>query len=399
MAALSDTRPGWVIANAVLADVADDGTLRVEDGWLEVRGGRLVRRGTGRPPTGPPRIDAGGALVTPALVECHSHLLFAGNRIGDWLRRLGVDDADPRLGTGGIAATARATADATDAELIETALARARLVASSGVGTLEVKTGYGLDPASELRLVRLGLTLARRAARELGLDVIVTFLGLHAPPAGSGPERRTWIAAMTRALEALPGEVRHADAFVDPTAFAAREARGFLEAARRRGLALHLHVDQFGDAGGAQLAADLGALSADHLDATSPEGIQALAARKVVGVIAPIATVLAGRDPRPDVARLRAAGVALAVSADANPGTAPSADLRLAALLAIVELGLSPAEAYAGITVNAARALGRRDRGQLTPGQRADLLVWPASHPFELVLSHLPLSPWRPAFG
>lgn len=395
MAELAHDRRDWVLTNAVLADVDRHGRLRVEDGWLHVRGDHIVARGTGRTPSRPQRVDARGALVTPALVECHSHLLFAGNRVGDWMRRVGLEPADPRLGTGGITATAQATRALGDAELVTTTLARLASLARTGVGTLELKTGYGLDAPAELRLARLALDVAERARREFGLEVLVTFLGLHAVPT-EPTARRDVIDEMTQTLDALPRGVRFADAFVDPVGVSAEEARPFLQAARARSLGLRLHVDQFGDAGGAGLAASLGALSADHLDASSAAAIAALAAAGTVGVLTPIATVLTGAGVRPPVAALRDAGVRLAVSADANPGTSPSADLRLATLLAVNELGLRPDEAFAGVTTHAARALGLVDRGTLDVDARADVVAWPASHPFEIVLSHLPLEPWRP---
>lgn len=396
MARLGEGPIDWLLTNAVLADVDGDGSLRIEEGWLHVRGEHISARGTGRPPADLPHVDAGGAVVTPAFVECHSHLLFAGNRLGDWMRRQGLEPDDPRLGTGGIAATAAATSALDDAQLVATTLARLALLARSGVGTVEIKTGYGLTAPAELRLARLALEVAERAHHDVGLDVVVTFLGLHALPTAPAYERRQIVDDMIGALDELPVGIRLVDAFVDPAGVSAEEARPFLEAARARGFGLRLHVDQFADANGAALAGSLGALSADHLDATGPEGIAALAAAGTVGVLTPIATVLSGNRLRPPVGALRDAGVGLAVSADANPGTSPSADLRLAALLAVTELGLRPAEAFAGITLHAARALGLADRGTLEAGARADLVAWPVSHPFELVLSHLPLEPWRP---
>ncbi len=392
MARLAPERDAVVFTNATLADVTAARRLRIESGWVAVRGSRIHARGTGAPPRGLPQLDLEGRLVTAGLIECHTHLLFAGNRVGDVLARMGEAAADGRLGAGGIRATAAATAAASDEDLLELLHRRLAAFAAQGVTTVEVKSGYGLTSAAEARLLELAVTGAHRARRELGVDVRVTYLGLHALPRAPHA-RHEAIEDACALLDRLPAEVRLVDAFVDPHAATVAEGRRFLEAARARGLGVRLHADQFGDAGGALLAAELGALGADHLDHASPEGVRALARAQTVAVVTPFASIHGGTQSRPPVEQFRRAGVRIACSSDANPGTAPSVAVRTAALLALALWQLHPLELFAGLTREAGRALGLTDRGAIEPAMRADLVAWDASHPYELVATDLPLAP------
>lgn len=318
--------------------------------------------------------DAGGRLVVPGLVDCHTHLAFAGWRADEFARRArGESYLDIARSGGGIASTVRRTRAASEAALVERAAAVLGGMASLGVTTVECKSGYGLDRDTELRLLRVYRTLAARGPVRL----VPTYLGAHVVPAEFGERREEYVALVIDMVAevAREGLARCCDVFVEASAFSVDEARRILAAAVRQGLAPKLHADQLTAGGGAELAAELGAWSADHLEHASDAGIAAMAAAGVVAVSLPIATLYLRQPPMP-ARRFLDAGVRVAVATDFNPGSAPSWHLPLAMTLACTLQGMTPAEALAGATIVAAGAVGLEDRvGSLEPGKAADFAI------------------------
>jgi imidazolonepropionase len=322
-------------------------------------------------------------LVTPALVDAHTHAAWAGSRHAEYaLRMAGASYVDIASAGGGIVATHRAVADASEDDLSSTLEARLRRMAALGVATVEVKSGYGLIPALELKLLR---AIARAGARSNLPRVIPTLLALHALPPGETDRGRYAAAACALVREVgARGLARFVDAYVDEHAFGVDDTRKVGQAARDAGLGVRLHVGQFSDVGGAELAAELGAKSADHLEHVSEAGARALAQGGVSAGLLPVAAFTLAQRP-PDVALLRRAGVALVVASDANPGTAPTESLPLAMALAVRAYGLTPDEALLGATSHAARSLGLDDAGALRVGARADITLWDLPHEVALV--------------
>ncbi|HKE74954.1 MAG TPA: imidazolonepropionase [Acidimicrobiales bacterium] len=330
--------------------------------------------------------SVGGRVVTPGLVDCHTHLLFGGDRAGEWEQRLaGAGYEAIAASGGGIGATVRATRAASDDELLAGAATRAAALAAGGVTTVEVKSGYGLDLDTELRMLRL----ARRLPERVPVDVVTTFLGAHTVPpefAGDADGYVGFVCEEVLPKVAAAGLADAVDGFCERIAFDATQIDRVLTAAGRLGLPVKLHADQLSDGGGAALAARHRALSADHLEHASPEGIAALAGSGTVAVLLPGAAYVLRDDAVPPVDALRRAGVPMAVASDCNPGTSPLVSLPLALHLACTRFGLTVAEAIAGATVHAARALGLAgEAGALAPGARADLVVWDADHPAQLI--------------
>jgi imidazolonepropionase len=330
--------------------------------------------------------SVGGRVLTPGLVDCHTHLLFGGDRSGEWEQRLaGAGYEAIAAAGGGIAATMRATRAASDDELLDGAATRAAALAAGGVTTVEVKSGYGLDLDTELRMLRL----ARRLPERVPVDVVTTFLGAHAVPpefAGDADGYVGYVCDEVLPAVAAEGLADAVDGFCERMAFTAGQIDRVLAAAARLGLPVKLHADQLSDAGGAALAARHGALSADHLEHASPDGIAALAASGTVAVLLPGAAYVLRDDAAPPVEALRRAGVPMAVATDCNPGTSPLVSLPLAMHLACTRFGLTVAEAIAGATTHAARALGLAGEvGTIAAGARADLVVWDADRPAQLV--------------
>ena len=327
---------------------------------------------------GEPSLSARGGLVVPGLVDAHTHLAFGGWRADEFARRAaGESYAEIAASGGGIASTVAATRAASRRELAERASGFLKAMLSCGVTTVEAKSGYGLSAEEELKLLRVYRHL-RRATR---VRVVPTFLGAHAVPPERADDRDGLVEEIVRDwIPEVAGEglARFCDVFVEEGAFRPAEARRVLEAGRRHGLAPKLHVDQLSDGGGAALAAELGAVSADHLEHVSYEGIEALAAADTVAVLLPLASLYLGQPAAPG-RRMAEAGVPVAVATDFNPGTAPSHHLPTAMTLACVREGLSPAGALKGATLFAARAAGEEERiGSVEPGKAADLAVFDA---------------------
>jgi imidazolonepropionase len=321
------------------------------------------------------RMDAGGRLVIPGLVDCHTHLAFAGWRATEFVQRSqGRTYLEISRAGGGILSTVRQTRAASEAQLLARASRFLQEMLALGITTVECKSGYGLDEDTELKLLRV----YRRLAGEQPVRVVATFLGAHVVPPEFQERRTEYLDLLIERL--IPRVARDhlatcCDAFVEDSAFSVPEAARILRAAKSAGLSVKLHADQLTAGGGAELAAELGALSADHLECVSDRGIEAMAGAGVVAVGLPLATLYLGQSPMP-ARRLIAAGVPVAIASDFNPGSAPSYHLPLALTLACTMLKMSPAEALKAATIHAARAVGReRSLGSLEPGKLADFAV------------------------
>ncbi len=325
-------------------------------------------------------IDAGGRIVMPGLVDPHTHLVFAGSRVDEFARRMaGEEYRAIAAGGGGIKATVRWSREASDEELFRLASARALGLRAHGVTSAEVKSGYGLSVEHELR----HLAVARRLGEEGILNVTTTLLGAHAVPPERANERADYVEEVATAMVPIAAERGLADAcdvYLDEGAFTRAEATRILEAAKGAGLAVRAHVGQFADLGGAELVAELGGLSCDHLESVSDAGLDAMAKAGVVAVLLPGAWRTL-RQTAPDAERMRAHGVRMAVGTDCNPGTSPTVDLLLCAALAVRDAGMTLEEAVLGVTVEAARAAGLEDAGRIAAGMRADLAIFDEEDP------------------
>jgi imidazolonepropionase len=320
-------------------------------------------------------MDGGGRLVIPGLVDCHTHLVFGGWRADEFERRLqGATYLDIARSGGGIMSTVRATRAATDEALHARAITALEGMRRLGVTTVEAKSGYGLDRDTELRILRM----YRRLGAGTPTRIVATFLGAHVVPTEYRNDRAAYLHLLVDDLIpaiAAEGLATCCDVFVEETAFSVEEARRVLLAGRAAGLAPKLHADQLSSGGGAELAAEVGALSADHLECASDAGVAAMARAGVVAVSLPIATLYLRQSPMP-ARKFIDAGVRVAVATDFNPGSAPSYDLPLAMMLACNLQRMTPAEALKGATSIAAAALGLGGQvGSVAPGYRADLAV------------------------
>jgi imidazolonepropionase len=374
-----------LFVGAHLATLADGGYGIVEDGALAVRAGRIAWTGPRAEAPRAARVhDCGGMWITPGLVDCHTHIVHAGNRSGEWEARLnGASYEDIARSGGGIMSTVRATRAASADELLRQSAPRIAALLAEGVTTLEIKSGYGLDLASEAAMLRT----ARRVAAAMPVQVHTTFLGAHALPPEYAGRADAYIddlcAHMLPAL-AQEGLVDAVDAFCERIGFSHAQTARVFDAARRLGLPVKLHAEQLSDQDGAALVARYGGLSADHLEWLSPEGVAAMAQAGTVAVLLPGAYYFLRETRMPPLDALRAAGVPLAVATDCNPGTSPMTSLLLAMNMACTLWRLTPLEALRGATVHAARALGRSDIGTLEVGKRADLALWDIARPADL---------------
>jgi imidazolonepropionase len=393
----------WLNARLATMSPARQGLGEVDAGVLAAAGGRIVYAG---PAAEAPRLDpvetmdCEGRWITPGLIDCHTHLVHAGDRAREFeLRLQGASYEEIARAGGGIASTVAATRAATEDELA--ALARRRLDAlvGEGVTTVEIKSGYGLSTGEELKQLRAARALSDRAT------VVATFLGAHALPPEFAGDPDGYIDLVCD--EMIPAVAREGladavDAFCEGIGFTAAQTRRVFEAARRHGLPVKLHAEQLSNLGGARLAAEFGALSADHLEHLDADGVAAMAQSGVTAVLLPGAFYFLREIRLPPIETLRAAGVPIALATDCNPGTSPLTSLLLALNMAATLFRLTVDECLAGVTREAARALGRLgELGTLEPGKRCDLAIWDIERPAELVyrLGFNPLHArvWRPA--
>lgn len=326
-----------------------------------------------------------GRWVTPGLIDCHTHLVFGGDRSGEFEKRLGgaTYEEIARAG-GGIVSSVKATREASEDELFVSAMARLEGLKATGVTTVEIKSGYGLDHDSELKMLRV----ARRIGREGGVRVRTSYLGLHAIPPEHRSDRAAYVdKAVDDILPAAHAEglVDAVDAYCEPIAFTQDEVSRLFEKAQSLNLPVKLHADQLSDGGGAALAARYQALSADHIEHSTEAGVAAMAEAGVVAVLLPGAFLMLRETKLPPVDLLRKHGVRMAIASDCNPGTSPVASMTAVLNLACVQFRLTPEEALAGATREAARALGVLDEvGTIETGKAADLAVWSITRPAEL---------------
>ncbi|WP_431637956.1 imidazolonepropionase [Dyella sp. KULCS107] len=360
-----------------------DGAIAIEDGRIAWVGSREALPGAAHTLANEVR-SLDGALLTPGLIDCHTHLVFGGHRAHEFdLRLNGASYAQIAAAGGGIVSTVTATRAADEAHLLHDALPRAEALLVDGVTTLEIKSGYGLTLDDERKMLRV----ARQVGTTLGVTVRTTFLGLHALPAEYRDRREAYVDAVCDDwLPALAGEglIDAVDAFCEGIGFTPGETQRLFERAGALGLPVKLHAEQLSDQGGAALVARYDGLSADHLEYLDASGVDAMARAGTVAVLLPGAFYALRETRLPPIDALRAAGVPMAVATDCNPGTSPLLSLRLAAGMACTLFRLTPEEALKGVTVHAARALGLPDRGTLAVGQRADLAVWNVGEPAEL---------------
>jgi imidazolonepropionase len=327
--------------------------------------------------------DMQGALITPGLIDCHTHLVYGGHRAHEFEMRLqGASYEDIARAGGGINSTVAATRACTDAQLLASASARAQALMREGVCTIEIKSGYGLNLAHEARCLRV----ARQVGQMLGITVKTTCLSAHAlPPEFAGQPDR-FISAVCEWLPALQSEglVDAVDVFCDTIGFTHAQTQRVFDAARALGLPVKLHAEQLSDQGGAALAASYQALSCDHLEHLSAKGIAAMAKSNTVAVLLPGAYYFLRETKLPPVQALLSAGVPIAIATDHNPGSSPTLSPLLMLNMACTLFRLTPLQALLGMTRHAAQALGLQDRGQLAAGQRADFAIWQLAHPREL---------------
>jgi imidazolonepropionase len=326
----------------------------------------------------------GGRLVTPALIDCHTHVVHAGNRAAEFAQRLeGASYADVARAGGGILSTVRATRGASEAELLAQALVRVDAMIAEGVAVIEVKSGYGLDIETEIRMLRV----ARAIAGLRPVQVVTSWLAAHAvPPEYKGRSDDYLEDVVLTGLRAAYAEglVDAVDGFCEGIAFSPAQIARVFDLARDLGLPVKLHAEQLSPLGGAALAARYGAVSADHLEYATDADVAAMAAAGTVAVLLPGAFYTLREARVPPVAAFRAAGLPMALATDCNPGSSPMISLLLAMNMGCTLFRLTPAEALAGVTVNAARALGLRDQGVIRAGALADLAVWDVGDPAEL---------------
>ncbi|MXO90880.1 imidazolonepropionase [Pontixanthobacter aquaemixtae] len=375
----------YVLTNARLAPVEHEAGYSMP-GAIVVDSGMIAFAGpddeTPQQYQGAPRRSLGGRVVTPGLIDCHTHLVYHGSRAREFEMRLtGATYEEIMRAGGGIFSTVEATRAASNEALLSGALSRVDRMIGEGVTTIEIKSGYGLDVETELRMLRT----ARAIETHRPVRIRTTFLGAHAfPKQMSADEYLTQICLPALDAAADEGLVDAVDGFCENIAFSAAQIERVFEHAAKRGLPVKLHAEQLSDQGGAKLAARFQGLSADHLEFLSDEGVSAMAEAGTVAVLLPGAFYMLKETRKPPVERLRAAGVPMALATDCNPGSSPMTSILLAMNMGATLFGLSPQECLEGVTSNAAKALGLPDAGQIKAGMRADLAIWDVDDPAEL---------------
>ena len=376
-----------LLIDARIATMSGDDYGVIDDGAIAISAGKITWIGERKDLPDHAAADTRsleGRWVTPALIDCHTHLIFAGDRSGEFeARQRGASYEDIARAGGGIMSTVHATREASADELYAAALPRVQALAAEGVGTIEIKSGYGLGIDSELKM----LSVARQLGEATDVTIRTTLLAAHTVPPEFKDQADAYIDVICEELlpEVVAGQLADAvDAYCESIAFSADQVGRLFKRATELGLPVKLHADQLSDGGGAALAAEFRALSADHLEYTSEAGVRSMAEAGAVAVLLPGAFLTLGETQLPPVDALRAHGVPIAVATDCNPGTSPICSLRIAMMLAARQFGLTPEECLAGTTREAAKALGLDDRGVLEIGKRADLAVWDVGHPREL---------------
>jgi imidazolonepropionase len=377
---LTDARIATMQRDRAAYGVIDDGVIAVADGSIAWVGTSADM----------PASDAAQSIslqdkwITPALIDCHTHLVFGGNRASEFEQRLqGASYEEIARAGGGILSTVKATRDAAHDELFDSALPRFNALVASGAATIEIKSGYGLDVENEIKM----LEVARQLGKESPVTVRTTLLAAHAVPPEFRDKADDYVDIVCGELipaVAERGLADAVDAYCEEIAFDRQQVEKVFLAARDHGLPVKLHADQLTDGDGAQIAASFAALSADHLEYSSASGIAAMADAGTVAVLLPGAYLTLNETQQPPLDAMRSEGVPIAVATDCNPGTSPLTSVREAMALGCRLFRLTPEECLAGTTREAARALGLDDRGTIEPGKRADLAVWDISHPRDL---------------
>lgn len=375
----------WYHANLITVDGPGLGVI--EEGVIAATDGRIVHVGAAgsadhlQPAQ---RIDCDGRWISPGLIDCHTHLVYAGNRAGEFEQRLqGVSYADIARAGGGIVSTVRATRAASEADLLAASLPRLDAMLAEGITTLEIKSGYGLTLADETKQLQVARELGRRRA----VEIVPTFLGAHAiPPGRQAQEYIDEVCNVMIPAVAAAGLAEAVDVFCENIAFSAAQAEQVFVAAQQHGLAIKIHAEQLSNQHGAALAARHGALSADHIEHLDADGIAAMRSAGTVAVLLPGAFYFTRDTTLPPIPALRAAGVPLALATDSNPGTSPLTSPLLAMNMAATLFRMTVDECIAGFTREAARALGRQDRiGRLAVGLDCNLALWDIEAPADLV--------------
>ena len=381
----------WLGAHCATMDPNRQGLGIIEDAAIATRGDRIVWVGTRDQKT---EIETGQAKeitelkdgwILPAFIDCHTHLVFAGDRRGEFQMRLeGRSYEEISRAGGGIVSTVKATRAASEEELIRQSLPRLRALRREGATTIEIKSGYGLNLETELKMLRAAKTLGKTES----VKIEATFLGAHAVPEEFGGRSDDYIESVCSEMipeVAKQGLASAVDGFCEGIAFTPQQIERVFETALGHGMRVKLHADQLSDLGGASLAARYGALSADHLEHTSTAGVEAMAKAGTTAVLLPGAFYFLQESQKPPLDALREFGVPLALATDCNPGSSPITSLRSILHLACTMFGLTPDEALLGVTRNAATALGKSDeRGSIVSGALADFSHWPISHPADL---------------